>query len=59
MLSDMLAACRNEIFAPLLIAAIFALGFCGQCADVVIDRAQTFQTIEGWGHGGGVLGGTT
>ena len=59
MLADMLAACRNEIFAPLLIAAIFALGFCGQCADVVIDRAQTFQTIEGWGHGGGVLGGTT
>ena len=27
-------------------------------ADVVIDRAQTFQTISGWGHGGGVLGGT-
>ena len=27
-------------------------------ADVVIDPAQTFQTISGWGHGGGVLGGT-
>ena len=27
-------------------------------ADIVVDRAQTFQTIEGWGHGGGVLGGT-
>jgi hypothetical protein len=26
--------------------------------EVVIDRSQTFQTIEGWGHGGGVLGGT-
>ena len=28
-------------------------------ADVVINPAQGFQTIEGWGHGGGVLGGTT
>jgi len=28
-------------------------------ADVVIDPAQKFQTIAGWGHGGGVLGGTT
>jgi len=24
----------------------------------VLDPAQTFQTIAGWGHGGGVLGGT-
>jgi hypothetical protein len=34
---------------------------CGRSArgaDVVVDRAQTFQTIAGWGHGGGVLGGT-
>jgi hypothetical protein len=44
---------------PMLLAvAILAQGFCGRCADVVIDRYQTFQTIEGWGHGGGVLGGT-
>jgi PKD repeat protein len=42
----------------LLAAALLALGFCGRCADVVIDRSQTFQTIEGWGHGGGILGGT-
>ncbi|MGZ4962661.1 MAG: hypothetical protein ACXWC8_08920, partial [Limisphaerales bacterium] len=28
-------------------------------ADVVIEPAQKFQTIAGWGHGGGVLGGTT
>jgi hypothetical protein len=28
------------------------------CADVVLQPAQQFQTIEGWGHGGGVLGGT-
>ena len=27
-------------------------------ADIVINPAQTFQTIAGWGHGGGVLGGT-
>jgi hypothetical protein len=58
MLGDMLAANRNGIYAPLLLAATFAFGFCGHCADVVIDRAQTFQTITGWGHGGGVLGGT-
>ena len=25
---------------------------------MVIEPAQTFQTIAGWGHGGGVLGGT-
>ncbi len=27
-------------------------------ADVVVQPAQQFQTIAGWGHGGGVLGGT-
>ena len=32
-----------------------SLGFC---ADVVIQPAQQFQGIVGWGHGGGVLGGT-
>ena len=42
----------------LLAMAILAQGLYGRCADVVIDRYQTFQTIEGWGHGGGVLGGT-
>ncbi len=30
----------------------------GYCTDVVIEPVQTFQTITGWGHGGGVLGGT-
>jgi hypothetical protein len=44
--------------AILLVAAVLACGRGAQGADVVIDRAQTFQTIEGWGHGGGVLGGT-
>src|SRR5580692_5003587 len=36
------------------------LAFCcrGFCPDVVIQPAQAFQTIAGWGHGGGVLGGT-
>ena len=35
-----------------------ACTFQAQSADVVIDSDQTFQTIKGWGHGGGVLGGT-
>src|SRR3974390_2355483 len=30
----------------------------GFCSDIVIQPAQQFQTIAGWGHGGGVLGGT-
>jgi len=38
--------------------AITALALCGHCANVVVDASQTFQTIEGWGHGGGILGGT-
>jgi hypothetical protein len=37
---------------------VLSFGFFGHCADVVIDQAQRFQTIRGWGHGGGVLGGT-
>ena len=44
--------------AVFLITAVLVCGRCTQGADVVIDRAQTFQTINGWGHGGGVLGGT-
>ena len=42
----------------LLAAAMLAVGCCARGADVVVDPAQTFQTISGWGHGGGVLGGT-
>jgi hypothetical protein len=45
--------------ALFLLVVVFLHGISARCADVVIDRAQTFQTIEGWGHGGGVLGGTT
>jgi Putative Ig domain len=37
---------------------IFTCAGIAYGADIVVDRAQTFQTIEGWGHGGGVLGGT-
>ena len=44
--------------ATLLATAMFVGGHGADGADVVIDRAQTFQTISGWGHGGGVLGGT-
>ena len=45
--------------ATFLVAAMLVCGRCAEGADVVINQAQTFQTIEGWGHGGGVLGGTT
>src|ERR1700690_220346 len=48
-----------RMHGPIVVAmAILAQGLCGRCADVVVDQYQTFQTIEGWGHGGGVLGGT-
>jgi hypothetical protein len=45
----------------LILLPFAAICFCNQSADgaeVVIDPAQKFQTINGWGHGGGVLGGT-
>jgi Putative Ig domain len=42
----------------LQVTTMLACCHCVFGADVVIDRAQTFQTITGWGHGGGVLGGT-
>jgi len=41
----------------LLVAVLFAC-FKGLSADVAIQPSQTFQTIAGWGHGGGILGGT-
>ena len=42
---------------PLLAFAALALAPLAHAADVVVDSAQTFQTIAGWGHGGGILGG--
>ncbi len=42
----------------LLVAVCLGEARWARGADVVVDAAQTFQTIEGWGHGGGVLGGT-
>jgi hypothetical protein len=53
--------CRRagKIGTVLVAAALMAGGRCVHSADVVIDQAQTFQTIAGWGHGGGVLGGTS
>lgn len=44
--------------AVLLIGLLCCAG-CGRSADVVIQPSRTFQTIAGWGHGGGVLGGTS
>jgi hypothetical protein len=43
----------------MLLAAMLQCERFARGADVVIDATQTFQRIEGWGHGGGVLGGTT
>ena len=43
----------SPMTALLLGAAVLGHGCCGQCADVVVDRYQTFQTIAGWGDGGG------
>lgn len=45
---------QTKILITFFLLAMF-IGTRG--ADVVIDPAQTFQTIKGWGHGGGVLGG--
>src|SRR5512141_2040093 len=33
-------------------------GVRGYGAEVGINPAESYQTIAGWGHGGGVLGGT-
>ncbi len=41
-----------------LLVAAAAVGYGVRGADVVVQPAQQFQTIAGWGHGGGVLGGT-
>jgi hypothetical protein len=40
------------------LSSLLAYYHSGVCADVVIEPAQQFQAIAGWGHGGGVLGGT-
>ncbi len=42
----------------LLLCFVAALGLPARAVDVVLDSSQTYQTIAGWGHGGGVLGGT-
>ncbi len=43
----------------LLLAASFAFAFKAHGADVVVDSSQTFQTIVGWGDGGGFYNGIT
>src|SRR5258708_28312303 len=57
-----LARCLRIPELPLrllsLAALLWVLGVPVRAADVVVNPAQTFQTIEGWGHGGGILGGT-
>ncbi len=41
-----------------VLGALLAYSRSAPCAEVVVQPAETFQTIAGWGHGGGVLGGT-
>jgi hypothetical protein len=48
----------KERFYLSVLTAFLVLAPRGQGADVVINSSQTFQTIRGWGHGGGILGGT-
>jgi hypothetical protein len=45
-----------RVFLLLWLGGLLHLQLYG--ADVVLDPSQTFQTIVGWGHGGGILGGT-
>jgi hypothetical protein len=50
---------RSAQLKPFFLLAGLLAGCCrGFCAEVVIQPAQQLQTIAGWGHGGGVLGGT-
>lgn len=43
----------------LVTMALLAFAGLGQCAEVALDQGRSFQTIAGWGHGGGILGGTS
>jgi hypothetical protein len=50
--------------APIRFVATLFFVFClsigsANCADVVINPGQTYQTIVGWGDGGGVYGDIT
>ncbi|HEX3628072.1 MAG TPA: putative Ig domain-containing protein [Verrucomicrobiae bacterium] len=59
--NPLLAAWKSthcRLLLVLIPGILFANTRYGCGADVVIEPAQTFQTIAGWGHGGGVLGGT-
>ena len=46
----------GNIDIALLLIGLLAYAGCRRSADVVIQPSRTFQTIAGWGHGGGVLG---
>src|SRR5579863_4254670 len=49
---------RSGFIFSSLFSGLLLCGDRSQCADIVIEPTRTFQTIAGWGHGGGVLGGT-
>jgi hypothetical protein len=48
----------HRLLFVFILIGFLNVGPRGYCTDVVIEPAQTFQTIAGWGHGGGVLGST-
>ena len=49
----------RAVAAVFLTLAVLAHAPRGYGADVVVDASQTFQTIVGWGHGGGFYNGIT
>jgi hypothetical protein len=56
--SVVLKSPSSRFLFALILIGLLTSGHRGYCTDVVIEPAQTFQAIAGWGHGGGVLGGT-
>jgi hypothetical protein len=57
--ADVRAATGKFRVLVLLLAAYFTFAFKARGADVVVDSSQTFQTIVGWGDGGGFYNGIT
>jgi hypothetical protein len=43
----------------ILLVVLLVCAGCGRSANVTIQPSRTFQTIAGWGHGGGVVEGTS
>jgi len=48
----------GKIDLALLLIGLSTYAGCRGSADVVVQPSRTFQSIAGWGHGGGVVGAT-